>query len=183
MMKSIFLASVITLLIFTGFIMANSKQEYHLSKGEQLVNSLLAKTARNIKDKYNIKPSGVGVAMPGGPIQEVTLCFDTKHPYTKEQLRALLIKSSAELLRQVNENKEVQEFLKEKPFTIKNIEIIIYNHDEKGFGLKDPQVSVANISQGRLSYSTIDPEDSFKYKREYEESYEEALKALSTDQQ
>ena len=31
-----------------------------------------------------------------------------------------------------------------------------------------------------LTYRTIDPEDSFKYKNEYEESYEEALKALST---
>ena len=59
----------------------------------------MAKAAKTIKDKYNIKPSGVGVAMPGGPIQEVTLCFDTKYPYTKEQLRELLIKSSAELLR------------------------------------------------------------------------------------
>lgn len=180
MMKSIVLASVLTLLILTGFIMASSKQEYHPSKGEQFVNSLLAKAAKTIKDKYNIQPSGVGVAMPGGPIQEVTLCFDTKHPYTKEQLRELLIKSSEDLLHQVNENKEIQEFLKEKPFTIKNIEIIIYNHDEKGLSLTDPHVSVANISQGRLNYSTIDPEDSFKYKNEYEESYEEALKFLPT---
>ncbi len=179
MMKSIVLSSVLTLLIFTGFIMTSSTQEHHPSKGEQLVNSLLAKTAKIIKDKYNVKPSGVGVAMPGGPVQEVTLCFDTNHPYTKEQLRELLIKSSAELLVQVNENKEIHEFLKERSFTIKNIEIIIYNHDENGFGLIDPQISVANISQGRLNYSTIDPEDSFKYKNEYEESYEEALKALS----
>ncbi len=94
-------------------------------------------------------------------------------------MRELLIKSSAELLRLVNENKEIQKFLKGGPFTIKNIEIIIYNHDENGFHLKDPQISVSNISQGQLSYSTIDPEDSFKYKNEYEESYEEALKALS----
>ncbi len=171
-----FIASVLTLLIFTGF----TKQEYHPSKGGQLVNSLLAKAAKIIKDKYKVNPCGVGVAMPGGPIQEVTLCFDTKFPYTKEQLRELLINTSVELLRQVNENKEIQEYLKERPFTIKNIEIIIYNHDENGFGLKDPQISVANISQGVLNYSTIDPEDSFKYKNEYEESYEEALKALST---
>jgi hypothetical protein len=157
----------------------SSRKEYHPSKGEQLVNRILAKTAKIIKDKHNIKSSGVGVAMPGGPIQGVTLCFDTKYPYAKDQLRELLIKSSTELLRQVNENKEIQEFLKERPFSIKNIEIIIYNHDENGFGLKDPQISVANISQGRLNYSTIDPEDSFKYKNEYEESYKEALKALS----
>jgi len=120
------------------------------------------------------------VAMPGGPIQEITLCFDTKHPYTKEQLREFLIKSSVDLLYQVNENADIQEFLKEKPFTIKNIEIIVYNYDEQGFCLRDPYVSVANISNGQLNYSTIDCEDSFKYKNEYEESYEEALKALST---
>ena len=172
------LALVLVLLIFIGFIASDSKQEYRPSKGEQVINSLLAKIAKIIKNKYNINPSGVGVAMPGGPIREVTLCFDTKHPYTKEQLRELLIKSSSELLLQVNGNKEIQEFLKERPFTINNIEIIIYNHDENGFGLKDPQVSVANISQGQLHYSTIDPEDGFKYKNEYKESYEEALRAL-----
>ena len=79
--------------------MANNKQEYHPSKGEQLVNSILAKAAKIIKDKYNIKPSGVGAAMPGGPIQEVTLCFDTKYPYTKEQLRELLIKIIARIIK------------------------------------------------------------------------------------
>jgi hypothetical protein len=172
---------LINILLFAGFIMKDKQQDHSPSKGEQLVNSLLAKTAKIIREKYNLKPCGTGTAMPGGPIQEVTLCFDTKNPYTKEQLRELLIKSSSELLRQVNDNQEIQEFLKEKPFTIKNIEIIIYNHDEKGFGLKDPQVSVASIAQGQLNYSTIDPEDSFKYKNEYEESYEQALKALSND--
>ncbi len=178
MIKSIFMTFVSILLIFTGFVMYSSQQEYHPSKGEQLVNSLLAKAAKIIQKKYNIKPCGEGASMPGGPIRKVTLCFDTKRSLTKEQLRELLIKSSAELLRLVNENQEIQEFLKERPFTIKNTEIIIYNHDEKGYGLKDPQISVANISQGQLNYSTIDPEDSFKYKNEYEESYEEALKAL-----
>lgn len=178
MMKSIFLALILTLLIFAGSIMSGNSQEYTPSKGGPLVNSILAQTAKIIKDKYNIKPCGMGVAMPGGPIKEVTLCFDTKYPYTKEQLRELLIKSSAELLRQMNENKEIQEFLKERPFAINNVEIVIYNHDENGFGLKDPEISVANISQGKLNYSTINPEDSFKYKNEYEENYEEALKAL-----
>ena len=69
--------------------------EYHISKGEQLVNSILAKTAKIIKDKYDLKPCGEGAAMPGGPIQELTLCFDTKYPYTKDQLRELLAHSTA----------------------------------------------------------------------------------------
>lgn len=177
-MKTTFVL-LITLLIFTGFIMKDKQQEYHPSKGEQLVNSLLAKTAKIIKEKYNLKPCGTGTAMPGGPIQELTLCFTTKHPYTKEKLRELIIKTAQELLKQVNENKEIQEFIKEPPFSIKDIQIIIYNHDKNGRGLRDPEISNTQILQGILSYSTIDPEDSFKYKNEYEERYEEALKALS----
>lgn len=171
---------VFNLLIFMSFIMRDKQQEYYPSKGEQLINSILAKAAKLIQEKYNIRPSGVGVAMPGGPIQEVTLCFDTKYPNTKEQLRELLIKISQELLDQINRNKELQEFIKEPPFKIKNVQIIIYNHDKDGRSLRDPAISNAQILQGVLSYATIDPEDSFKYKNEYEESYEEALKALST---
>jgi hypothetical protein len=168
------------LLIFAGFIMQNKHQQYHPSKGEQLVNSILAKTAKIVKDKYNLKPSGAGAAMPGGPIQELTLCFDTKYPHTKEKLRELIIKLAHELLNQVEENNEIQEFLKYKPFKIKNVEIVIYNHDHNGRSIYDPEISVAEIAQAKIVYRTIDPQDSFKYKNRFEESYEEALKALSS---
>ena len=121
-MKIIFI-SLVTLLIFTSFIMRDKQPEYYPSKGEQLINSTLAKAAKLIQEKYNIRPSGVGVAMPGGPIQEVTLCFDTKCPNTKEQLRQLLLKTAQELLGQINNNNELQEFIKNPPFTIKNARI------------------------------------------------------------
>jgi hypothetical protein len=175
-MKALILS--IFLLIFTGFVMQN-KQQYYPSRGEQLANSILANTAKIIKDKYLLQPCGEGAAMPGGPIQELTLCFDTKFPHTKEQLRELLIKVANELLDQVNQNNEIQGFIKEKPFTIKNIEIVIYNHDREGRSVNDPEISVAEISHAKLVYRTIDPKDSFKYKNRFEEGYEEALKALN----
>lgn len=178
-MKMTFIFLII-LLTFTGFIMRDKQERYPIPRGEQLVNNTLSNAAKTIREKYNLKPCGSGAAMPGGPIQELTLCFDTKYPHTKEQLRELLIKTSQELLNQVNENKEIQQFIKEPPFTIKNVQIIIYNHDSKGRSLKDPQISNAQILQGALDYSTIDPEDHFQYKNEYEESYEEALKALAS---
>ena len=177
-MKIIFI-SLVTLLIFTSFIMRDKQQEYYPSKGEQLINSTLAKAAKLIQEKYNIRPSGVSVAMPGGPIQEVTLCFDTKYPSTKEQLRELLIKISQELLDQINRNKELQEFIKEPPFTIKNVQIIIYNHDKDGKEIYDPNISGAQIDQGVLTFRTVDKSDTFRFKNQFEESYDEALKALS----
>jgi hypothetical protein len=177
-MKTVFI-SLVTLLIFTSFIMRDKQPEYYPSKGEQLINSTLAKAAKLIQEKYNIRPSGVGVAMPGGPIQEVTLCFDTKHPNTKEQLRELLIKISQELLDQINRNKELQEFIKEPPFKIKNVQIIIYNHDKDGKEIYDPNISGAQIAQGVLTFRTVDKSDTFRFKNQFEESYDEALKALS----
>jgi hypothetical protein len=72
--------------------MSNQEPKYPLSKGEQLVNSVLAKSARIIKNKYGLNPCGAGAAMPGGSIQELVLCFYTKYPNTKEKLRELLIK-------------------------------------------------------------------------------------------
>jgi hypothetical protein len=177
-MKTTILASII-LFIFTGFIMLNKKEDNSPSKAEQLVNSTLAKTAKTIEEKYNIKSCGLGAAMPGGSIQGLTLCFNTKSPYTKEQLRELLIKSAQELLKQVNENNEIQEFLKECPFKVKNVQIIIYNSDKDGQEVYNPEISTAEISQGTLIYQTVDFADTFKYKNEIEETYEEALKALS----
>lgn len=157
-----------------------NKPNYQLSKGEQLVNSVLAKTAKIIKIKFDLKPSGEGAAMPGGPIQKLVLCFDTKYPRNKEQLRELLIKSANELLNQVKENEEIQVFLKDQSFNIKNIQIIIYNHNKEGWEVYDPGFATAQISEGILTYRTVDSTDTFKFKQQFEETYEEALKALSS---
>ena len=177
-MKKIII-SLIILLAVIGFV-ALKYQEYPISKGEQLVNSTLAKTAKIIRDKYNLRPCGEGAAMPGGPIQALTLCFVTKYPYTKEWLRLLVIESAHELLKQVNENNEIQLFLYE-PFTIKNIQIIIYNHDKDGREVYDPGFSGVQISEGILTFKTVDKSNTFRFKDRFEETYEEALEKIRNE--
>lgn len=178
-MKSIFLIIIIIIIfVYAGLFMITRLNEYPLSKGEQLVNSTIEKSAKIIKNKYNLIPCGSGVGMPGGPIQKISLCFDTKYPQTKEQLRILLIKSVKVLIDEVVENKEIQEFIKNPPFNINNAEIIIYNSNVDGSEVYDPEISTAQIMNGKLNYSSIDPEDTFKYKNEFEETYEEALKEI-----
>jgi hypothetical protein len=169
--------SFFLLLIFSSFL-SLSKDQYRPSRGEGLVNTTLGKAMRIIKKKYNIRPSGSGAAMPGGPIRELTLCFDAKN-LTKEKLREFLIKFSQELLDQVNANEEIQQFLATKPFTIKNVEVIIFNQDKYGNEIYDPGISIARISNGILIYRTTDRNERFKYKNEFEEAYEEALKVLN----
>ena len=169
---------VALLSIFTGFLLQNHP---YLSEGEKLVNATLSDTAKIIKNKYKIQPSGSGAAMPGGPIQELTLCFDTKGPFSKEHLRKLLVECAQEMVTQVNTNANIQQFLKKKPFTIMNSEIIIFNQDKTGRETYDPDIATARISQGVLIYKTNDPKDSYRYKAETDETYEEALKILSSE--
>ena len=173
----IIISALMLCCIFMSFSMICNDPQYHPSKGEQLVNNILGKTAKIIKDKHNLKPSGSGASMPEGPIRELALCFDTKSPLAKEQLRDLLIKTSNELVKQVNDNKEFQEFLKEPPFTI-DIQIIIYNHDKMGKTLYDPDILTAQISQGILTYRTVESDSHLKLKQEFTETYEDALKIV-----
>lgn len=174
-MKLFFLAVCLLLIACIGAFMPN---QYGPSQGEQLVNQTLAKAAKIIKKKYQLQPVGEGAAMPGGPIQELTLEFDANARYTKEQLRDLLIKSAKELLEQIQTNEEIQPFLITKPFTIQNVKITIYNQDQNGREVYDPEISTASLSRGILIYKTTDPEDEFKYKNRIKETYEEALQAL-----
>ncbi len=180
-MKSIFVITGFLLSSIIGFIMPNTCDDPQISRGEQLVNEILNTTARIIKKKYDITPCGEGASMPGGPIRKLTLCFDTKKPYTKEELRKLLVKCANELLDQVNTNTEIQTYLYEKPFTIRNIQIIIYNLDVNGREVCDPDISVGEISRDELMYQSVDPANTFRYKSQYRETYEEALQVIQMD--
>ena len=171
--------SLLFCLICTVFTVSCNLQNHYLSKEERLVNNLLAKTANIVKIKYNLTPSGSSASMPGGPIRKLSLCFNTQYPHTQDQLRELLLKSADELVIQVNRSNEIQEYLNEPPFTIKNVQIIIYNHDEEGQMLYDPQILTAELSNNILTYRTAQSDGTLKLKQQFTETYEEALKRIS----
>lgn len=173
-MKILLLFTFVILIVFSGFVFFEKEEEFPLSRGEQLVNMILENSAQKIKTKYKIRPVGEGAAMPGGTIKEFTLCFSTQDRLSKEQLRKLLIGSALELLNEVNANHEIQQFLINSPFTISNIQIIIYNHDKNGGDMYDPEISVAEIARGKLEYQTTDLANTFRYKNEFYETYKEA---------
>lgn len=156
-----------------------SDRDAYRSKVGIIVDTILNQTSMTLQDRHGIRPSGKGAAMPEGVISELVLAFDTKDTLTKTALRKLLLECAQELVNAVNSNPNIQPFLEESPFTVKNVQIIIYNHDKDGRELYDPEISTAQISEGILTYRTTDPVDDFKFKHNFEESYEEALRALS----
>ena len=55
---------------------------------------------------------------------------------------------------------------------------MIVNRDQKNYEVYHPGISTAQISSGELAYRTVDKANTFVFKHEYEESYEEAMVIL-----
>lgn len=175
MKLSLLLGLLLITNICFGHIFLNHFQP---SKAAQLVEEVQIKAAEIIKKKYNIKPCGSGVAMSEGPIREIAICFDARGPYSKEKLREFLILFAHEIVATVQSNEGIQQYLFERPFGIKNVQIIIYNHDKTRREVCYPNISVAELSGNRLLYQSIDPNDTYNYIDQSEETYEEALEVL-----
>ena len=79
---------------------------------------------------------------------------------------------------QVNSDKKIQQFLAKAPFTIKDVQITIFNRDSEGRRVYDPEILVAEISDGILTYRTVEVGKSPAFKNRYSETYEEALKII-----
>ncbi len=175
-MKFIFIVYVVLCsLLFVGFISYNRSPS--AVKASKSVGEILDSTTKVIQKKYKLNACGSGISMPGGIVQELGLAFTTKNTLSRNELRKLLIEFGQELLQQINNNKNIQPFLKTAPFTIKNVQIIIYNHDQMGYDLFDPEISTAEISDGVLTYRTSDLITN-RFNNEFRETYEEALKAV-----
>ncbi|MBA3238057.1 MAG: hypothetical protein H0T62_06870 [Parachlamydiaceae bacterium] len=150
-------------------------EDKNLTNSERIVNKILYEASTSIEKKYNLKPIGTGISMPGGVVKNLSLAFDPRQRFSKDQLRELTIQFSTELLNQINSNEEIQPSLVKRPFTIENVEIVIYNHDKQGYSIYDPEIAVAHLDHGIIDYKTNDPENEFKYKNRHKETYEEAL--------
>jgi hypothetical protein len=150
----------------------------YLSKAEQSVNQILYETSSSINKKYKLNTGGTIVSMPRGNIKSLGLSFDSRQNLSKEQMRKLLIQLSGEFLHKINTNEDIQPYLTKRPFTLENIQIQIFNHDEHGNWTSDPEIGIGRVSQGGISYSTYKPNNEYGYKNNFKETYEEALKLI-----
>jgi hypothetical protein len=162
----------------TGCAMNNHYNPH--AEEEQLVNDILYNTVKEVEKKYKIQAIGTGVAMPSGVVRKLALSFEVRKSLSKNQLRIWLLEISNELINQINASVKVQKYLVTSPATIESVDIILYNSNKDGLEVFDPEISVADIAGGILTYLTVDPSDIYGYKNRYTETYEEALQAIQS---
>jgi hypothetical protein len=175
---------VFFIVAFQIFFSGCSRQlsEENISPPSKISGEIRAKAADKLIKKYDLMLVGTSAAMPGGVINNLGLVFHIHKVLTREQAREILVGCVEELISEVNMNKEIRPYLKNYPFTPKNITITLVIYNSNGTDVFDPDIGAASASHGKIWYATVASKRSYSYKSEYKESFDEAVKLVQEAQ-
>ena len=172
--------AIILLLGMTAIFMSNQLKD---DSKDLIENKTLYKILNNsqklIEKKYNLSFRGNGISGPGKELQELFLSFNTKDICSNNELTRITLCAAEILLNEMNNNPDIQTYLdNNNPFTIKNVDIVVYNFDSNKRHLMHPQISTVEISDGVLTYRSYENDENYKLVNQFEETYEQAKKRV-----
>ena len=108
------------------------------------------------------------------------MTFNYFHELSLVEARELVVKASEEYLKAINSSKRVRPYLKNYPFTIKNVEVDIYSLTEKGGDVSSDQIEYISVIDGVVTYALPYPENA-RRPILHKESYVEALRIVNEE--
>lgn len=157
---------------FLLFICCSFSPSGYVPKEDKIVFETMNKTVEIIKKKYNMDAIGYGM---NGKFEYLEISFQSFQKCTKDIAREMVVDCVKEFQSQINSNENLKPYLKNFPFTMKNVGICIYFRNINGKDFIDPDICVASSNSRGVDFKTNDPEKEYAYKNWYEESHEEAL--------
>jgi hypothetical protein len=92
--------------------------------------------------------------------------------------RELLVNVVEEYLSEINADERIRPYLHNYPFTDKNLEIEIVFRNPDGSKVASGKINVASADEGKIFYY-VDYPEKHTLKILYEETYEQAIQAIS----
>ena len=167
----------LSLLIFNCIYGGDLSSQHVSPPYVEMAGKIRSEIAQMLAKRYNMKIFGISGGM-ADCVNMLGLDFQIQGPLPKEQLRRILIESVHELLEAVNSNQQIRPFLKNYPFTEKEIITTLFVIDKNRENVFDPEILVASSYHGRLIFNTKDKAVKYGYKQEIKEDYETALKIV-----
>ena len=135
---------------------------------KQLVNEYV----RDMELKYQLKNTSMAWGMYGGILDLIGPGFATYEKIDIPTARRLILELSGELIKRVNESEELRPYLKNYPFTVQNVKILLgYNGDEP---IAENELEHALAKNGIIYYKNIDKQAN-RFRTVFKETYEQAL--------
>ena len=143
-----------------------------------IAREIRAKVGNNLSKKHQMDLIGEGGGMMGS-VYMIGLNFQIRHPLDRKEARERIVDCVEELLAAVNSNEEIRPFLKNYPFTPKNVQVAIFSVTKDGQDVYDPYIAVVSVDErDYITFRTEEPNNPSSYKNKYKEPYSEALAML-----
>ena len=158
------------LLIMLTFIGCQPRDHQGPSEQEKIENAIIAQTAKQLKIEKKLSPAGFGGSdIEGQEFLEIS--FQYFQPLNIEQAREFVIYSAQVFLNNLSNDKRLQSLIK-KPYTMGNIQIVVYIYNPDYSKLEPPNVGLVELIRNKIIYSYGN------FEKVHEETYEEALEKL-----
>lgn len=140
----------------------------------EIASEIRAAVSKKLAKKHNMKEAGISGGMMGS-VYMIGVMFQINHPMDRDEARARIVDCAEELLTAINENKEIRPYLKNYPFTTKNIKVAIFINDRDRRPVRHPNIGVVSVYESDDIHYYTKEENQMKYKSEIREPYAEAL--------
>ncbi|NGX41646.1 MAG: hypothetical protein KR126chlam4_01489 [Candidatus Anoxychlamydiales bacterium] len=162
----------------------NSKSKYdYYTKGETFIKNEVSKFVKQndlILNAYGINIDNDSSSPEWNAIHDFYFTFYSLEKVNLQQARKVLINCIENLLNEINNNKELGNYLYTVPFTYKNLDLGIFFFNKKGRPRNENYIYTCAIDEDTIYYKIAYPNGTFK--RIHEETYDEALKIVEREQ-
>jgi hypothetical protein len=156
----------------------------HLPKEDKAFYGFLQKEGKILGKKYKMSMSSIGGG--GGGDQGfwlMDLGFQRENSLlTEEQARKLIVQVVNDFLTDVNQEESLRPYMRDYPFTSKNVDIAIFNADKEIGDTYHPFIRVVDSNQGKVGYLTEEEGQIYGYKSEKYETWDEAVAILQKEE-
>jgi hypothetical protein len=172
-----FIICISGLVLMTYIIEPSQPSRENAIRGE-----VVGKATNFLKEKYGFVLCGAGGGTNDEGIWLIASSFYYQHdPISEQQARKLTVNCVDDFLSIINASEDLRPYLRDVPFTAKNLSIIIILTDLDGKRVHYPYIETISAAENELTYSTRDPNQRYGYKTEVIETYEQAVEILKKE--
>jgi len=142
-----------------------------------MADEITAEVESILIKRYNMRTLGFTGGMMGS-IYLIGLEFEIQGPLSKERLREIVVDCVEEFLAPINANEEIRPYLRNYPFTEKEIKIKLFVVDLSRKDVYEPYFMIASAFDGKVYYKSKDKNLKYGYTQDIEEDYQTALKIV-----
>ncbi|MCB1082250.1 MAG: hypothetical protein KDK63_03800 [Chlamydiia bacterium] len=168
---------LISIVIILATVFGCSPLGYQVPKHEKLADRITDTVGKTLKKEKGLSLIGTGGQMMDD-IKKMSMSFQYFQVVSIEKARELVVYATTEYLSAINSNHEIRPYLNVYPFTLKNVELVVFFVTPDGYNVPKNEISIVAMEKGNVVFYVNDPTDD-RLKVIQTETYDEALKAIA----